>query len=222
MWRWIAKAYSRRIVNINVNIVVASLMAITLTAIPLHLSRYFGVSNDREKTILIITVASDWILDLVIAVGLHWLANHWPRTWKRSGDLVHKAEAVMEAAPPPLPFIKDATIIQLQRLCLSPLFYVIGLGVQWLLLQRGYAREFAAILGFLLAVIITRTIHTFWMLRNEKRAIAEWEAARADRKSANLPVVDLQKLSGLIHQKSGPAAESLAVKPPTAAASPKE
>jgi hypothetical protein len=29
-----------------------------------------------------------------------------------------------------------------------------------------------SVAGFLAAVIITRTIHTFWMLRNEKRAIA--------------------------------------------------
>lgn len=187
MIRWLANQYARRIVNINVNICVASLAAITLTAIPLYLSRYFGVTHEHKITILIITLVSDWIIDLVIAVGLHWLANHWPQRWKRTRNLVDKADRVIDAAPPPISFVKDATIIQLQRLCLSPLFYIIALYTQWLLMHEGLGREISAFLGFLLAVIVTRVLHTIWLLRSERRAFEQWEAMQAARGQNNLP-----------------------------------
>ncbi len=187
MIRWLANQYARRIVNINVNIFIASMAAITLTAIPLHLSRYVGVTNEHKITILIITLVSDWIIDLVIAVGLHWLANHWPQRWQRTRKLVDKADRVIDAAPPPVSFIKDATIIQLQRLCLSPLFYGIAMYTQWLLMHEGLAREVSAFLGFLLAVIVTRILHTLWLLRSERTTFEQWEAMKAARGHNNPP-----------------------------------
>ena len=180
MFGWLARQYARRIVNINVNIVVAGLLAIVLTAIPLHLSRYVGVDDNHKTTILVITFVSDWVIDLLIAVGLHWLANHWPRKLKGKG-LIQKAEEVIESAPPPIPFLKDATTIQLQRACLSPLLYAIALGTQWFLIEQGFARELAAITGFTTGILVCRVIHTFWLIRIDRRHLEEWEAKRSQR-----------------------------------------
>ena len=180
MFRWVARQYAKRIVNINVNIVVAGLLAIMLTAIPLHLSRYVGVKDDDKWTILIITFASDWVFDLLIAVGLHWLANHWPQRLKGK-QLIQRAEEAIESTPPPIPFIKDATIIQLQRACLSPLLYAIALGLQWLLIYEGMGREVAALIGFTAGILVCRVIHTFWLIRIDRQHLADWERQRAER-----------------------------------------
>ncbi len=180
MFQWLARQYARRIVNINVNIVVAGLLAIILTAIPLHLSRYLGVGDDHKKTILVITFVSDWVIDLLIAVGLHWLANHWPRRLKGK-NLIQRAEEVIESAPPPIPFLKDATAIQLQRACLSPLLYAIALGMQWFLIEEGMGREIAAITSFTAGILVCRVIHTFWLIRIDRRHLEEWEAKRSQR-----------------------------------------
>jgi len=180
MFRWLARQYARRIVNINVNIVVAGLMAIMLTSIPLHLSRYVGVGDDHKKTILMITFVSDWVIDLLIAVGLHWLANHWPRRLKGK-HLIQKAEEVIESTPPPIPFLKDATTIQLQRACLSPLLYGIALWMQWILIEEGFGREIAAIMGFTTGILVCRVIHTFWLIRIDRRYLEEWESKRSQR-----------------------------------------
>jgi len=179
MFRWVARQYSKRIVNINVNIVVAGQLAIALTAIPLHLSRYVGVTNEDKFTILLITFFSDWLIDLLIAVGLHWLANHWPRRLKgrqlieRAGDVVDDAK---RNGPPPISFLKDATIIQLQRACLSPMLYGVSLGIQWFLMHEGIGRELAAYIGFTTGILLSRVVHTFWLLKLDRRAAAEWQA----------------------------------------------
>lgn len=194
MFRWVARQYAKRIVNINVNIVVAGLLAIMLTAIPLHLSRYVGVKDDDKWTILIITFASDWVFDLLIAVGLHWLANHWPQRLKGK-QLIQKAEDVIESTPPPIPFIKDATIIQLQRACLSPLLYAIALGLQWLLIYEGMGREVAALIGFTAGILVCRVIHTFWLIRIDRQHLADWERQRAER------LADLERKRAISEQE---------------------
>jgi hypothetical protein len=180
MWNWARRQYAKRIVNINVNIIVAGVLAIILTAIPLHLSRYFGVKDDDKTIILIITAVSDWVFDLAIVTVLHWLANHWPKKLKGK-ELVEKAEDLIESAPPQMPFLKDTTIIQLQRACLSPLLYAIALGMQWWLLHIGVAREPAGIAGFITGILICRVIHTIWLIRSDRKVLEEWEAKKAAR-----------------------------------------
>jgi len=233
MLRWISTTYSKRIVNINVNVVIASFMAILLTTGVLHLSRYVGVTEDQKVLIMVITLTSDWILDIVIAVTLHWLANHWPKTWKRSRQLINTADGVIDAAPPtalslvkdasqghlpniPMPhrpaalsgarnpadrpgepaapkpanetsFVRDATAIQLQRLCLSPIFYLIATGGQWLLLNEGMGRELSALTAFTAAIIVSRFLHTLWMLKTDTRVLEEYEQARLRRGANNTP-----------------------------------
>src|SRR4051812_13830271 len=101
---WLARFYDRRIVNVNVNIVVAGLAAMGLTVFAMHVADNLGwlaklegllpnikghlVGHDFEihsqKLIIsAITFLVDLIADVMVYFGLHWLANHMPRKTPR-------------------------------------------------------------------------------------------------------------------------------------------
>lgn len=187
MLRWIGRAYSNRIVNINVNVLVAGFAAISLTIIPVHLSRYFGVKDTDKTTLAIITFVSDVVLDFAIYFVLHWLANHWPRKWKKTGELVHRAQDISDAAPPPLPFLLDAGKVQLQRLALSPVLYAAAIWMQYQFLTHGVGRELAGFYGYTIAMIFCRFIHTWWLIREDRIARRKWEAQKAARGLSSRP-----------------------------------
>lgn len=278
--RWSARQYSKRIVNINVNIVIASSVAAMLTVVVVHFSRYLGVQDGDKTKIMIITYVADWVIDLVVAVGLHWVSNHWPERWKRGAQIMERVDQVLDSTPPPglsimkdaaagalipkplsmvagggehekpassiaangggvdtqtparradgdasserlsgaqvttpsatepagstaatgaadgvhagvnkatsngkrqVSFIRDATTIQLQRACLSPLFYLIAAAGQWLMLHEGIARELSVVVPFALAIVITRLIHTYWMIKTDPIVFEEWAQATQRR-----------------------------------------
>jgi hypothetical protein len=236
MWTWMTSQYRRRLVNINVNITVASVVAAMGGTLVIHFTRYIGVHDDDKTILMIIAAAADWLIDLVLAVGLHWMANHWPESWRRSKTLLEKAEDVLESSPPPglsvikdathgtqlphiqLPhipgfghakdeasgekpeppkpaakaagagngnkvgFVRDATTLQLQRLCLSPIFYGVAMGGQWLMLHWGSARELSVAAPFGLAILITRLLHTVWLLKADPQVLQEWEDWQRQRR----------------------------------------
>ncbi len=177
MWRWIARQYSRRIVNVNVNIVVAGLLAMAMAMIPVYFSRHFGVDHDDTVAIGIIYAVADFIIDLILCIALHWMANHWPRKWRKTKQMVESAEHLVEqAGPPPLPFVKDTTLIQFQRMCLSPILYG-TYGFVFLPIFKNalnWEREIAAFTAMFCGVIVTRVCHTFWMLHDERRWRRDW------------------------------------------------
>lgn len=185
MFKWLARQYAKRIVNINVNIIVAGLVAMSLGTVPVHLSRYLGVNDDEHIKIKIIFFASDWFFDLIVAVGLHWLANHMPQRYARTRKVIAKAEDIVEDAPPPTPFLKDAAVLQLQRALLSLFLYPAA----WFLMSRfldlGMARELASICSMILAICMTRVIHTIWLIRIDRRALEEWQRTKAQRLAAH-------------------------------------
>jgi hypothetical protein len=236
--------YRRRLININVNITVASILAMFGGAFVIHFTRYLGVKDDDKTILMIVAAAADWLIDLVVAVGLHWVANHWPESWRRSKTLIEKTEDVLESAPPPglsilkdatagahlphiplphipgfgheklagkaqasetsslpatpvsLPvaaasngggkkvgFVRDATRLQLQRALLSPVFYGVAMGGQWLMLRWGMARELSVIVPFGLAILITRALHTVWLLWSDPQILQEWEDWQRQRRA---------------------------------------
>lgn len=219
--------YRRRLININVNITVASVLAAIGGTIVIHFTRYIGVGPDDKTLLIIITLAADWLIDLVVAVGLHWVANHWPDSWRRSKRMIEKAEDVLESTPPPglsvikdathgthLPhlssipgfrsekeaeapvppasvpvcavpkvgFVRDATTLQLQRLCLSPIFYGVAAGGQWMMLAGGYARELSVAVPFAAAILATRLLHTVWLLKADPQVLQEYEDWQRQRR----------------------------------------
>jgi hypothetical protein len=219
---------------------VASVLAAIGGAFVIHFTRYLGVKDDDKTILMIVAAAADWLIDLVVAVGLHWVANHWPESWRRSKTLIEKTEDVIESAPPPgwsilkdatagthlphipLPhipgfgqekpeeqagaveppsspapapapaansgvnkvgFVRDATRLQLQRLMLSPIFYFVAMGGQWMMLKWGMARELSVIIPFGLAILITRALHTVWLLWSDPQILQEWEDWQRQRRA---------------------------------------
>lgn len=163
----IRQLYARRIVNINVNIVAAGLLAlIPLTGV-VHLATRFGVTN--KWTISAITFVADIIFDVLIYLALHWWANHTPSREPRPIEFLHRN----------LGFIKSATLIQFERAALMPLLYGFALGLQRLLMHWEWRPETATIIGFLVGIGLNRVLHTIWMVNQERKARRRHEAEAA-------------------------------------------
>ncbi len=153
--------YDRRIVNVNVNIVVAGILALApTTAIAWSAKHQFGI--DHRLAITGITFVADAISDVAVYYALHWVANHMPRKTARKH---------VSAAYGDMTFIKDATLVQFERACLSPLLYVIALGTQYTMMRFDFGVTASTITGFIGAIAITRVLHTIWMYRAELRAM---------------------------------------------------
>ncbi len=155
----VARLYARRIVNINVNVVVAGLLALALTLIPVHYSRHFGVEDKRA--IILITFVSDVVFDVLIYYFLHWVANHMPHRWRtkrtRTGEVKER-----------LSYFRDATLVQFERALLSPAYYGVSLGIQAGLLYSGVDRVPATIWAYASGILATRTLHSLWMMRSPR------------------------------------------------------
>jgi hypothetical protein len=165
--------YDRRIVNVNVNIVAAGVLALIPTTIIAHAAKHsFAVHHRGALTA--ITFIADAISDVAVYYVLHWIANHMPRQTPR---------IVRSAAYGSMSFVKDASLVQFERACLSPLLYVIALGGQLALMHRGIDVAWATIIGFAVAIAFTRVLHTIWMYRTELRA----QEARVNSMLADVP-----------------------------------
>ncbi len=179
--------YARRIVNVNINIVLAGVLALVpvlgVVKLAEHLMATRVLKNqdwqDRLEThhhfiISGVTFLSDIIFDVAIYFLLHWLANHAPKK-AILRNVEQRIEDVADAAVESVPFFKDAAKVQLQRAVLSPLLYFLWLGAQFFFMNTlEWPVGRATIVGFCIAIGTVRTIHTFWMLREERkqRAVA--------------------------------------------------
>ncbi|MBI1191021.1 MAG: hypothetical protein GC200_10115 [Tepidisphaera sp.] len=149
--RW----YSRRIVNINVNILVASTLAAFATGGVMHALVLMGLPEQKKILVGSITFFVDLVVDLFIYYVLHWVANHMPRATERLINPEYARKA----------FLKDASYVQFQRMLLSPILYIIALGGQNVLLNMGYSVFSSTVGAFGAGVLTTRVLHTLWMLR---------------------------------------------------------
>jgi hypothetical protein len=177
---WLARLYDRRIINVNVNIVVAGIIAMAITVGVMHLANRFGFIEDlqgvapnfrahlfgrkfeiigQKLVISGLTFIVDLVADVAVYYGLHWLANHMPRKKPRP-----------RSAYTDLTFMRDATLVQFERAIISPILYAFALGLQNALLHQGVGVEKATALGFCAGIAASRTLHTLWMLRQERRA----------------------------------------------------
>ncbi|GMV26215.1 MAG: hypothetical protein AMXMBFR58_22460 [Phycisphaerae bacterium] len=154
--------YSRRIVNVNVNVIAAGILALGPTILVVHLSRHFGVADDDRFLITAITFFADVTSDVLIYFGLHWLANHRPGARRLSQ---------VDEAYRQMSFVRDAATVQIQRIILSPLLYGVAFGTLYGLLHAGWARELASAVGLIAGIIATRILHTVWMLKLERAAL---------------------------------------------------
>jgi hypothetical protein len=166
------RIYRRRIVNVNINIVLAGLLALVPTTIAARLAeRQFGEGS--YLAITAVTFVADAVSDVAVYYVLHWIANHMPGA--KAGDSGSVAYGHLS-------YIKDATLVQFERMCLSPLLYLIALASQYSLMRfGGVPSTWATIVGFVAAIATTRVIHTFWMLRAERLAASRQRACGVAR-----------------------------------------
>ena len=145
----------RKIVNINVNVTVAGLLAIAVAKYPVHLvSEWIG--PDRKWLVVLLAAAIDGLADILIYYILHWVANHWRPLAKKGHRRKHNAGS----------FFKHATLVQFERYMLSPVFYVVAMGLMYVLAKYTEMRDsWAFVVGFTTAILTTRVVHTFIGLR---------------------------------------------------------
>lgn len=169
----------KRIININANIIASGVLAIVLAKYPvLWIGQYLG--TDHPMRITIAAGVIDMVVDVCMYYALHWLANHWKPSWKqpRKTYATHTQELSQSPfhsdAPPPLKgkagmlaFIRDASLIQFERVLLSPLYYLIAMGLMYLLQTRWYHLDhsWAFVIGFTSGIVVTRIVHTIWGLK---------------------------------------------------------
>lgn len=211
----LARLYGKRIVNVNVNIIAAGVLALIVTAVFMH---FFVAWNWHEvisgwvgfNSKIVITAATflvDLIADLAVYYVLHWYANHAPSRFEKMAhvekvhDLVNpdfaKPAFTKEsiAASPLSPqrikaaatgkkdtgitkaFVRDATKVQVERMILSPILYVIALGGQHALLHAHVPVAWATAIGFGAGILTTRILHTIFMWREERANARKLTAA---------------------------------------------
>lgn len=152
----VRRLYARRLVNINVNVILAGVLTLALTVATIHLTRYVGLHDKRW--LIAIKIGADIIFDVAIYYALHWVANHHLRPAPPKAP-------TGEAPPKRLAFFRDATLVQFERALLAPIYYgVMGLVVWMVLDPQGANREAAVVLGFACGMLATRVIHTLWLI----------------------------------------------------------
>ncbi len=187
--------YAKRIVNVNINIILAGILALGPVLVCVKFAEYLLssglVKNQRlhahhHTVISAVTLVSDIIFDVGIYFVLHWLANH---AGKRIPVVVEqRIEGVADAAAESVPFFKDAAKVQLQRAVLSPLLYILWLGSQFVFMNVfEWSAVWATVGGFCIALGVVRTLHTFWMLREERRVRDRCAAAQPAKCCDALP-----------------------------------
>lgn len=160
----IFRFYQRhRIVNVNLNIIGAGLLAVAIAKYPVHLLSL--TIGEKHKFInSVVAAVVDGIVDIGLYFVLHWIANHW-------GPIKHerKAKAKLnengEFIEKSVSFWRDASLVQFERLTLTPVFYLFAIGGMWGLQHYGFRASWAFVISFSVGLIVTRIMHTWWSLR---------------------------------------------------------
>ncbi len=142
----LSKYRRNRLVNINTNVVIASVLGTALAAFPVHLTKMITHS---ELAIVAISFFIDGIFDVVIFMGLH--------------ILIHKEH--IKGLKPSRAIIDDLLKIQSQRVVLSVIYLVFAIGGHYILLIFGVERTIAFIASYLGALVVSRSVHTLYGLK---------------------------------------------------------
>jgi hypothetical protein len=150
--RFLARLYTRRIVNVNVNVIAAGLLALLPLTLTVHLATTtFGLTN--KFGISALSFFADLVFDVIIYYALHWLANHSPTL---------RSSRIERASKPS--FFRDASLVQFERALLSPVLYTVAIGLQQFLLHEGVPAARATAIGFATGIVLSRVLHTIWMI----------------------------------------------------------
>lgn len=139
----------RRVININLNVTAAGLLALALAKFPVA---WVAELIGREHKLLISLAAYgiDMVFDGLVYFALHWLANHW-----KPGEPEPVDRARVRR------FFLDALMVQAERIVLVPVFALIAIGGMWILQhQTDIKISWIFVITYLTAILITRILHT--------------------------------------------------------------
>ena len=152
----------KRVVNINVNVFVAGLLAIAVVKYPVALISGL-IGHEHKMLISGIAYAMDTLIDVSLYFGLHWIANHW-RPVKQSG-LVESLTTPGKSRTKN--FLVDVGRVQAERFALVPIFAFIAMGGMYALQHYSSVKpDWAFVIAFIVAMLVTRVIHTIWGYRS--------------------------------------------------------
>lgn len=150
MSRRLLQLYQRkRIININLNVIAAGLLAIACTKGVIWLV-YLLAPRSPAWLFTTIALVSDMVFDVVIYYALHWCANH-------TKPILRRGEV---ARPKPPAFLKDATLIQFERALLAPIYYILAGALMHILQDLGWTPGWAMVAAFTTGLMTTRFLHT--------------------------------------------------------------
>lgn len=150
----------RRIVNVNVNVIAAGIVSTSMVMGLVWVLKHPLAVSWPTWGFTAFSLAADLLIDGVLFVGLHWVANHWRPVPGRT----EREKQELSAKPPP--FARDSIVLSAQRALLSPVFLVIA-GVGTELLQRGGVAAYWAVgIAYMAGILVTRVLHTWWGLRS--------------------------------------------------------
>lgn len=178
----------KRVININANVVIAGLGSTALVVGLIWVLKLGFGTNWPSWGYTAFSVGADIVLDVTMFAALHWIANHW-RPFEGKTD---KEKMALGAAAPP--HLEDTTKVQLERMVLSPLYYVIAAGGTEGFQRLGMHPAWAVSLAYPLGLLFTRTLHTVWGYRTgtfhdhhvleKRRKLADLHAERRKRHEA--------------------------------------
>ena len=136
--RWLTRYRTSRVWNINANIVLADLLSTGATALVID------AAQARLATRLGVVLATS-LLDGIISLAVFATLHRYTNASRGFSDLFR---------------------VQIHRWVLSPLHYVIGAGLQYVLLTAGIRVGVTVLVAYLSSVVIIRTIHTLYGQRS--------------------------------------------------------
>ena len=150
----LVRFYQRsRLLNINLNLVVAGFIAIALAKYPVMLVEQW--LQGHKFLITLIAYGLDTMFDVAAYFGLHWVANHW------RPSSVHGQEPKPELPKHRKNFLMDAGRVQAERMILVPVFAAVSMGMMYSLQKyAGMSASWAFVYSFATAIMVTRTLHT--------------------------------------------------------------
>ena len=110
----IFRFYQRhRIVNVNLNIIGAGLLAVAIAKYPVHLLS-LTIGEQHKFINSVVAAVVDGIVDIGLYFVLHWIANHWgpiKHERKTKAKLNENGEFIEKSVS----FWRDASLVQFER-----------------------------------------------------------------------------------------------------------
>lgn len=178
----------KRVININVNVVVAGLGSTAVVVGLIWLIKHPFACHWPTWGYTTFSVITDIVLDVAMFIGLHLIANHWRPV---EGKTERERMQLGAAAPP---HVEDTAKVQLERMVLSPLYYIIAAGGTEYLQRLGLHPSAAVSIAYPVGLLLTRSLHTYWGYRSgtfhdhdvqeKRRKLAALHAERRRRHEA--------------------------------------